>query len=368
MISERARPVVGDVVRVLSDAYPLGTAEPWDRVGLIVGDPALVATGVLVTLDATAEAVARAVAAGANVLVTHHPPYLEPPASLAPGPGAAGAAMAAAQAGVALVAMHTNLDASVEGAEALPRLLGFTPVEPVRHTLEQVSVVVAYVPEADGETVRLAMSAAGAGEIGAYTGCAFTAPGTGHFHPGTAARPAVAARTEGVAEVRVEMVAPRHRVPEVLAAARAAHPYEEPVLLAVDAVRGLADIGLGRICTWREGVTVRDVAAHVSRTLGVGVRVHGLATAAVSRIAVAGGSAGSLVPSLVGRADVLVAGEVRYHDALDAMAAGIAVIEAGHDSTEFALVGLLAQTLANGLPTLRVVTELEQTATWTLEA
>ena len=66
-------------------------------------------------------------------------------------------------------------------------------------------------------------------------------------------------------------------------------------------------------------------------------------TTPLARVATATGSAGSLVgDALATGAQALVAGEVRYHDALDAVESGLAIIELGHDVSEWPLVGLLA--------------------------
>jgi hypothetical protein len=93
-----------------------------------------------------------------------------------------------------------------------------------------VDVLVTYIPEADTDQVLAALFAAGAGSIGAYRECAFVSAGTGQFRPVEGADPAVGqvGQLERVAELRVELVLPRARRAEVVAALRAAHPYEEP--------------------------------------------------------------------------------------------------------------------------------------------
>jgi hypothetical protein len=93
-----------------------------------------------------------------------------------------------------------------------------------------VDVLVTYIPEADTDRVLAALFAAGAGSIGAYRECAFVSAGTGQFRPVEGADPAVGqvGQLERVAELRVELVLPRARRAEVVAALRAAHPYEEP--------------------------------------------------------------------------------------------------------------------------------------------
>ncbi len=84
------------------------------------------------------------------------------------------------------------------------------------------------------------------------------------------------------------------------------------------------------------------------------------------RVAVGNGSAGSLVPDALRAADVLVAGEVRYHDALSAVAGGLSIIEAGHDATEWPLVGILARLIRES--GIEVIEEPAATGWWTMEA
>jgi hypothetical protein len=87
-----------------------------------------------------------------------------------------------------------------------------------------------FVPEEALEATREAVFAAGAGRIGDYERCSWHAAGTGTFFGGEGASPAlgVAGREERVAELRVETVVPETALTEVVAALKAAHPYEEP--------------------------------------------------------------------------------------------------------------------------------------------
>ena len=93
-----------------------------------------------------------------------------------------------------------------------------------------LDVLVFYVPVTDTERVLDAVLAAGAGAVGDYRDCAFVAPGTGQFRPVAGARPAIGTvgELEEVAENRVELVLDRALRGPVVAALRAAHPYEEP--------------------------------------------------------------------------------------------------------------------------------------------
>ena len=118
---------VGALERALLKEFPAADAEAWDRTGMVVGDPARLVEGVAVALDPTVEAVEEAASMGANVLVTHHPAFLEPPEAFSPASSVAanpGALVWAAVArGVALLSYHTALDVSASAQRVLPGML-----------------------------------------------------------------------------------------------------------------------------------------------------------------------------------------------------------------------------------------------------
>jgi hypothetical protein len=94
---------------------------------------------------------------------------------------------------------------------------------PRRHKL------VWFVPREALETTREAVFAAGAGRIGDYERCSWYTAGTGTFLAGEGASPSIGqvGREQRVSELRVETVVPADRARDVVAALRAAHPYEE---------------------------------------------------------------------------------------------------------------------------------------------
>lgn len=90
--------------------------------------------------------------------------------------------------------------------------------------------LVVFVPAEALDAVRDAVFAAGAGRIGGYERCSWYSQGTGTFLALPGADPTVGAvgAEEHVPELRLETVFPEERHTEVIAALRAAHPYEEP--------------------------------------------------------------------------------------------------------------------------------------------
>lgn len=101
---------------------------------------------------------------------------------------------------------------------------------------EPLDVLVFYSPVESTEDVLAAVFAAGAGAVGDYTECAWRVEGSGQFRPGAGANPAVGAvgALERLPEHRVEVTLPRSARRKVVAALRAAHPYEEPAFHVIE--------------------------------------------------------------------------------------------------------------------------------------
>jgi dinuclear metal center YbgI/SA1388 family protein len=120
-----ALPVIRDVLAVLAEIAAPALAEPWDNVGLMVGDPNQLVKGVLVALDASEEVFAEAARHGCNVVLTHHPLIFKPLQAVRTDQ-VTGRLLARALADrVAVISCHTNLDKVAGGVnDALAAGLG----------------------------------------------------------------------------------------------------------------------------------------------------------------------------------------------------------------------------------------------------
>lgn len=332
-------------VAAVDAAYPEAHAEGWDATGLQVGDPDAAVSAVMVALDVTPEVVAEAAARGAELIIAHHPLLFRPLDRLTPATASGRTALAAATAGVAVLAAHTNVDVGVPGttdpvADALGLVDRRPLVPPAAAGLSPTAKLTTFVPHDRTDAIVAALSDAGAGVIGAYDRCSFRVAGTGTFRPSAIADPAVGERhvVNEVAEDRVEVVVDRTAVPRVLEALRAAHPYEEVAVDVVALVDEGADAprGLGVIGRLPAPRSLRAVCAALVRGLPAPhLRAVGDPDRLVEVVAACGGAGDGHIDAArrVG-ADVYVTGDLRHHPALDARTLGLALIDAGHHATE----------------------------------
>lgn len=127
-------------------------------------------------------------------------------------------------------------------------------------------------------------------------------------------------------------------------------------LLGLEGVTAFAVDGapqLGRIGSLPQPMTLPQLAALCARRLQTPVR-YVPAGRPVRRVAVVTGAGDEVADALAAGAEALVTGEAGYHQALDAAAAGLGLIAAGHYGTEAPIAAVLAQKLAAAFPGLRV--------------
>ncbi len=330
---------------------PLPLAEGWDNCGLQVGDPNARVGRILVALTPLPEVFEEAEASGADFLLFHHPLIFRALESVDTASYPGDLIARAVRGGNAVYAAHTNYDAAPGGVSvALANTLGLAgPVEIVspRGSLKKLVI---FVPEEHVGQVADALDEAGAGVIGDYRQCTFRTPGTGTFLPGESSDPYLGekGRLENAPEIRLETVVPAHAARRAAAAATEAHPYEEVALDVYNLEGRPEDCGYGRIGTLPRPPTPDELRGHVSDCLGSPARL--VADPApgrrIVRVAVLGGSGGSFIPEVAGRADAYVTGDLDYHDALLAESLGLTAIDAGHAATELPALEPLARRLS----------------------
>jgi hypothetical protein len=311
---------------------------------------------VAVALDPTVATIEATIRQGCDVLVTHHPIHLAPIESLLAGDPLAERVMAAVRGGLPVIAAHTNADvvpslATDEPARAFGMTQDRKPL--IRTSGKRLLKVVVFVPEAAAGDVARAMGAAGAGLIGDYADCTFMTAGTGTFRPLEGAEPFIGTigELERVPEMRIETVVEGPRLDKVLAAMIEAHPYEE-VAYDVYALERAVGGGVGCAGGLASALTLDEVASRCRQAFGVDPHFPAgrPKDRRVERLAIMPGSASEAGASAArARAQALVCGEMKYHEALDAQDSGVAVLAVGHAQSELHIARALCAALADAV-------------------
>lgn len=339
------------ILKWLEEWAPRFLAEKGDQVGLLVGNPYTEIKKVLVTLEVTEEVITEAIREKVQLIISHHPPFHTPLPHLRFDLYPGSLLSRLIQNDIHLFVAHTNLDTVTDGvSDILVRRLGLLDVEILYQTYEEkLYKVVVFVPQGYEDAVRQAMCAVGAGWIGKYAECTFQTEGMGTFRALPGADPFLGkiGELEKVCEYRLETVVPEAKLEQVLGEMIKSHPYEEVAYDVYLLQNKGRCYGLGRIGKLAETRPLGVFAEGVKELLGVkGIRLVGNLEKKVSKVALCGGSAMMLLPKAVdANADVYLTGDVKHHEALEALERGIAVIDAGHHGTERVIVPVLAEYL-----------------------
>ena len=308
----------------------------------------------MVALDPGSPAIEAAIEARCNLLVTHHPFIFTPMKKITSADETGRLVIRALKHDLAVLSLHTNYDIAYGGVnDLLAARLGVRELLPLRITGadEQLKLVV-FVPQGFEARLLAALSPFLV-KLGNYRDCSFQGDGLGRFTPEAGAQPFVGkvGLPQEQQERRLELLIPKERLAGAVAALKGAHPYEEPAFDIYPVLNQGGGRGLGRIGVLAEATTSGDFALQVKGALQAsGVRLVGEPGRRVKKIALCGGSGASLLHDAARKgADLLVTGDLKYHEAREAEALGIAVLDAGHFATEFPMVRGLADALLRAL-------------------
>jgi len=357
--------LIADLEAVLEKLAPRALAEPGDNCGLLVGDHDARVRRVLVALELTEPVLAEAGAGGFDTVLTHHPLLFSPLTSLVESRPRERMVRELIRGRINLLAHHTNLDSAERGLAAIAAdALGLENVSPLRLSPAGWYKLVGFVPPDAVEKVASAVFDAGAGGIGDYEGCAFSGEGRGWFTPGLEAHPTIGQLSipERTPEVRWETVVPKNRVAMAVSAYISAHPYEEPAFDIYPLENVLTRTGLGRQGTLPRETTVADLAAHAAALFELdGCSWSGDGGRLVRSVGVLPGSGRSLMQEAAGL-DVLLTGDLGYHEADRAEGLGLALVNAPHGQLEWWCLRRWAETLRAALAGSEV--DVETSETW----
>lgn len=349
------RPSVSDIVEIINEIAPARFAEAWDNPGLQVGDGTSSVGRIMVALDACLESIDAAIEKRCSLLLTHHPLIFKPLKRVSRQDAAGALIYRALEGGLSIVALHTNYDVAVGGVnDLLAERLGLSETVPLQVTGSDEYVKLGiFVPTGHEDKVLEALFRF-SGAIGNYSDCSFRVTGTGTFRPLKGADPFIGkeGELESVEESRIELLIWRDELDAAISAMKKVHPYEEPAFDIYRLYNKGKLHGLGRIGFLQKEVTLQGFAEMVKDQLeATSLRCVGEKERKVKRVALCGGSGASLLREARFKgADVLVTGDVKYHDAREAEALGIAIVDAGHFATERLMIDGLAGALGQELP------------------
>jgi dinuclear metal center YbgI/SA1388 family protein len=342
---------VSDIIHVLDNLAPPALAEEWDNIGLQVGDPSWPVRHIWIALDPTLEVVDAACRRNVDLLITHHPLIFKPLKSIIFHTPLGKIIDLATRNHLAIFAAHTNLDSAIGGVnDILADRIGIQGLQPlVKAGVHARYTIVIYATYSTEQKISRFLS---------QTRSKIERQDTWQASYSTKNRPIVMPVKEisgdkkkgsvkATEHVRIEIEVFNGEL-EYFIEALAEFQAEEQIWYAVYPLvsRDLRP-GVGRIGRLEPAMDLKSLALMIKEKLGLEfLRLAGDPALMVEQAAVCTGSGSSLLGNFFkSGAQAYISGDLRYHDARDAQAASLGIIDIGHFPSEYLIVDALAERL-----------------------
>ncbi|NQV52251.1 MAG: Nif3-like dinuclear metal center hexameric protein [Flavobacteriales bacterium] len=350
---------VSDIIRTLEEWAPKQHQESYDNSGLICGDPESTITSVLCSLDCTEEVVKEAANKGCEMIIAHHPIVFAGMKSLTGQNYVERTVIAAIQKGIAIYAIHTNLDHAWTGVNRkIGERLDLQNLQVLSPKTDALLKLDTFVPHAALEDVKTALFNAGAGHIGEYDHCSFSSEGQGTFRGSINSTPTVgqAGEDHREAESKLEVILPFHLKSKLVKALLTAHPYEEVAYDLIALQNEHQQLGSGMIGRLSTPQSEKSFFEHVAERFKLKVIRHtALLGKPIETVAFCGGAGRFLLPNAIAqKADVFITSDFKYHEFFDAEQK-LVIMDIGHFESEQFTPELIKEYLEEKIPTFAVL-------------
>lgn len=348
---------IKEIIDALETFAPLPLQDSYDNAGLQVGLTETEATGALLCLDVTEAIIKEAVALGYNLVISHHPLIFKGYKSISGKDYIERCIIEAIKNDIVIYSMHTNLDNAMNGVSfKIAEKIGLQNVKVLEPISDKLLKLVTFVPTEQATEVRRTLFEAGCGNIGNYDSCSYNLKGEGTFRANDGAKPfcGEVGQEHTEEEVRIETILPDFIKNSVTKALIKAHPYEEPAFDFYPVKNVWNQMGAGVIGELDEPMSELEFLKEIKKTFEVGCLKHNrLNGRLIQKVAICGGAGSFLIPKAVGKADVFITGEVKYHDYFN-YNDSILVAEIGHYESEQYTKEIFYSIIKEAFPSLEV--------------
>ena len=329
---------IKEITNYLESVAPLHYQESYDNAGLLVGDANREIDAALITLDCTKEVVEEAIENNCNLIIAHHPIIFSGLKKITGQNYVERTIIKAIKNDIAIYAIHTNLDNIKTGVSAkIAEILGVENckiLSPKKDLLRQLAV---YCPVSDTEKVKEALFQAGAGDIGNYDECSFSAKGEGTFRANEGCDPHIGniGERHTEKEEKIEVIFPKYKENTIISALKQAHPYEQVAYQIYILDNIYENVGAGIVGELAQKVDTNRFLEMLKTKMQTDcIRHTKLVKNQIKRVAICGGSGSFLLSNAIcEKADIFITADFKYHEFFDGEN-DIIIADIGHFESE----------------------------------
>lgn len=317
----------------LNQWAPPNTKLDYDNVGLLVGNPSQKVSKILTCLDVTLEVVEEAINNGCELIVAHHPLIFKSIDRINPVDERGKIIYRLIKNDIALIAVHTNLDAALDGVSfVLGQKLGLENLKFLDTGYNISRKIVLTTSHADSESMLKLLNYYSAEEAHYYT-------------------------VEGRKgqQYTYEAIIDEHNVSGLKNELKKNGLLEQSNFRIMDIASPSKNVGMGVVGFYRDqGLTQEDFLDVVANNLNARAIRYSGNVDQIKKVAVCGGAGVSLTPKAIREgAQAFVTADVKYHDYFTD-AEDFLLVDVGHYESEVPIVEALQNELSEAFEEIEV--------------
>lgn len=298
---------LNEIISKLEKVYPCSNKEEWDNVGLLLGKRTSEIKKIQISLDVTMKVIENAVENNVDLIISHHPLIFSPIKEINDGSILGNKILKLIENKIAVYSMHTNLDSTIFGLnDFVGKILGFVDgkvMDPVKQNLYKVELSLK-----DLEKAKKILDKENLEE---YNEVSFL-------------------------EKKISIVDKKEIVDGIIGKLRAKSIIKDCIIYKLE--NKYLKNGIGRIYSLKDRKKLVEVIDDLKEKLKIKTLIvsgYAIEDKVIKKIALVNGSGSSYWKKAkrLG-ADVLITGDLKYHDALDAKEEGMYIIDIGHYESE----------------------------------
>lgn len=309
---------LSEIINPLEKVFPKSNMEEWDNVGLMVGDRDMEIKKIQVSLDVTMNVIDNAIKNNIDLIISHHPFIFNPIKNINTDSLLGRKILKLIENRIAVYSLHTNLDSSKNGLnDFVGEIIGLKDgkiIDPVKENYYKAVFSTCDIEKTENELKKESVN--------------FDKDGDEKFI----------------------LVLKKDKLYNVIEKLKTKSLVNDDINI-VKLENSYGDKGIGRIYSLKEKTKLSTIIEEVKEKFeikSVIVSGNNIEEAIIKKIAIVNG-AGSSYWKKAKRmgADLLITGDLKYHEALDAKEEGMYIMDIGHYESERFFYNIILNELKN---------------------
>jgi len=342
------------IINEIEKIFPTKTAEEFDNVGLLLGKTDAECNKALVCHDVTDEIIDEALNNKCQLIISYHPLIFKSLKKINYEDRIGRIITKIIENKLSLYSIHTSFDNLKNGLNfELGKILNLENQKILIPKKNSLMKLTSYVPNGYLDVVLNSLYEAGAGEIGNYSNCSFSAEGEGRYLGNKESNPKFGNKEKltKTSEILINLIFPSHRKKKIIESLINSHPYESVAYEITKIENKNPDLGLGTIGVLPISMTKKKFLEYLKNKLPINVlRCSRFTKNKIKIVSVLAGSGAFAIDSAINnKADAFITGDLKYHDFFKSDNK-ILLVDAGHFETEFFIKKKLQELLKEKIP------------------